>query len=219
MAEGDAPYSGVVHSGEVAGYTGAEGYTGVVPVPGSEPSTDAPISEESRPLSPEALRAEFGIMVAPPRRKNPGAATSRRSGRPESPSDAALADRGAAPGQAGPLYDGLSPPPLVDAPPDTDGNPPSEAEQEAEAADSQAATAEADAQAADRAQSVRRLADGAANAQQRFAARSLPAPRQALEVAKRLLNGDIMPEMRMTPFAPMPQLEPLGLDPLPPYPQ
>jgi hypothetical protein len=80
-------YAGVTYSVDVAPYTGAEGYTGVAPVPGYTGAEPAPVTAKPRA----------------PRRATNGATA------PPSPADAAVMDAGEAPGQDEPLD--LSPPP------------------------------------------------------------------------------------------------------------
>jgi hypothetical protein len=107
----DEPYSGVVHADEVAGFTGIEGYTGVVPVEGSTATSET---------------AQQALELAG-------------------------------------------------------------------------------------------LASTIANAQQRVAAQPQPAPNRALEAARLALRGGTLPDFRITPFAPLPSLSPVGIGPIYPF--
>ncbi|MEU6371166.1 hypothetical protein ABZ876_37145 [Streptomyces sp. NPDC046931] len=196
-ASGD--YSGVLHSSQVAGYTGAEGYTGVVPVVGASSGSDAPVTTVAQPLSDETLAREFGVLrAAPTRSGGPG------PGRSESAADAVLMERGEAPGKDAALGYAV-PPPAADTPID---------ERAAEEADV-VSTMAADALTAGQALAFADLVAGLTRTQQRLAARPEPTPYQALEQAKALLRRSIVPDLRISPFVPMPGLVPNSRLPYP----
>jgi hypothetical protein len=188
----DPPYSGVIQSGEVAGYTGAggytaaapvygssssnkasamagytggQGYTGAVPVYGSTSSTNAPVTEKSRRAPAPADTSSTTSQSTP------------RPGRTDSAADSVVMEYGEAPGQL-PPFD-YSPPPPPDPLPAN----------EAAAEELETTTADnADRHTAEEALTLAQLAMGLLQAQQRYAAHPEPEPNNALERAMRFLE-------------------------------